>query len=218
MKKLINLIVMAIVMVACTKKEEKLPHTVVEGYVIHSGTKQPLDSVRVSIWDGIGTNTQNNYDTTYTNAQGFFHIEVDGNEPVMFLYKKNFSFEYSLDGAALGIIPLTVGVHKEMKFEMDAPAGFDPILINKFKNSDDLLKFSDYSIDNYTIKHGIESTVYWEHSGFETFRPYEKDPSAAIGDKYHLYMLEVTRNGNISTIVDSVYIKSFTICTDTIYY
>jgi hypothetical protein len=218
MRKLINLVVMAIIMIACTKKEEKQPHTVVEGYVIHSGTKQPLDSVRVSIWDGIGTNTQNNYDTTYTNAQGFFHIEVDGNEPVMFLYKKNYSFEYSLDGAALGIIPLTVGLHKDMKFEMDAWAYFKPsTLYCKDCEPNDTTWYGPGSIVNPPIHSAADGFYLGKGPNLIDYTKGDKGwPSK--GDRYNYYWFYYQLKGIWHEKVDSVFIKSFATYTDTLYY
>ena len=198
---------------ACKKEESKLPHTIVEGYIIHSGTKQPLDSVRVSIWDGIGTNTQNNYDTTYTNAQGFFHIEVDGNEPVMFLYKKSYSFEYHLDGAALGIIPLTVGVHKDMKFEMDAWAYINPWFQGRNSISTDTVLFD--LLSSKGIQEGWLSTYFGNgpHHFGNSFNGY-----LTKGDTYKAYWLKYQIKGKWYERVDSVYVPSFKTWSDTIYY
>jgi hypothetical protein len=212
------LITIIVFLVSCKKNE--VSHNVVDGILIHSGTKKPLSGVRVSLWEGLpsGTNGNNSYDTTFTDTTGHFHIEQDGNQPVMYLYKKGYSFEYIVGGAVIGIVPLNIGVNKNLKFEMDASAYFDPTFQNKFNNSSDLLKFSDYAITNFVIKNGIEATSYETFWGYEPYRPYKENPNKAIGDKYHLYILEITRNRAKTTIVDSVNIKSFTTYTDTIYY
>ena len=198
---------------ACKKDEQNLPHTIVEGYVIHSGTKQPLGSVRISIWDGVGKIKQNNYDTTYTNAQGFFHIEVDGNEPVMFLYKKNYSFEYHLEGAALGIVPLTVGFHRDMKFEMDAFAYINPWFQGRNSISTDTALFD--LLNSKGIKEGWLSTYLGNgphHFGI-SFNGY-----LTKGDTYKAYWLRYQIKGKWFERVDSVYVPSFKTWSDTIYY
>jgi hypothetical protein len=52
MKKL-AIIMFAATLFGCKKEGESLPYTEVYGIVVSTGSQQPVDSVRVSIWDGM---------------------------------------------------------------------------------------------------------------------------------------------------------------------
>jgi hypothetical protein len=226
-KILIMGLLLSIIVASC---EEDIPHNVAEGVIIHSGTKKPLEGVKIYMYDGVGhssgwvdiggsdANGNNCDDSTVTDANGFFHIELDAEKPVLYPFKKGYSFEYVMGGAVIGIVPLITGVNKNLKLEMDAPAYFDPIFINTYKLASDTLKFLDYAITSYNLTYGIGASGYYEHIGIEPFRPYKNYPMLDKGDHYHLYIIEITRLGKKQTIIDSAYIPSFTTYIDTIYY
>jgi hypothetical protein len=201
-------------------KDDDNTITIAEGYIYHSGTKKPLEGVSIYIYDGLPYSNKgsSNRDSTLTNSSGFFHLEIEAEEPVLFPYKAGYSFEYVIGGAVIGIVPLNVGENKNLRFELEAPAYFDPIFVNKYLNILDTLKFLDYAISSYNLKYGIGASGYIEHVGFEPFSPYKNYPRLSKGDKYHLYIIEVTRIGNKLTKIDSVYIPSFTTWADTIWY
>jgi hypothetical protein len=226
MKKLYFLFIFGVIISCCKKEEIKpaLPHTIAEGYVIHSGTKMPLDSVRVSIWNGMpcsdplgcndGSIEKHFYDTTYTNSKGFFHIEIDGHEPIMFLYKKDYSFEYNVQGAVIGIIPLLEGENLDLLFEMDAPAHFKPCCFIGLNCLDsDTTFYGEGSIIN------PPSFPYYLGKGPHILT-YRSIPDGWLvkGDKYSYFWFKYQINGVWNSKIDSVYIKSFTSYTDTLYY
>lgn len=225
MKKIIYLLFLYFIFFSCKKEndEPKLPHTIAEGTIIHSGTKHPLDSVRVSIWNGMPcsdplgcdkSNEKHYYDTTYTNKDGYFHIEIDGHEPTMFLYKKDYSFEYSIQGAVIGIIPLLECENRNLKFEMDAPAWYRPccFMSNNLQITDTTY-YGEGSVINPS-----SWTFYLGNGPHElTYRAIPEGWKVK-GDKYAYYWLKYQINGEWHEKIDSVYIKSFTTYTDTIYY
>jgi hypothetical protein len=230
MKKLYFLFTFGLIISYCKKEENapSLPHTIAEGYVIHSGTKIPLDIVRVSIWNGMpcsdplgcdeSKKEEHYYNTTYTNSEGFFHIEIDGREPVMFLYKKDYSFEFNIQGAVIGIIPLNEGENKNLRFEMDAKAFFKPSAIY----------CRDCSLNDttwYGAGNTVNPPIHPAADGFYLGKGpneinYSKGDNGwpSKGDKFNYYWFYYQINGIWRGKVDSVYIKSFTTYTDTIYY
>jgi len=213
---LIYIAVFCILVYGCEPKEkESLPYTEVYGKVVSTGSQKAIDSVRVSIWDGFGTATQSNYDTTYTDKNGNFHIVVHGNEPVLFLYKKGYEFNYSYGGAALGVAPLIPGKkYNNEIFSLDGEAGFNPILMNKLSMSnEDKVKISVYS------KWGnpYVPLTYWGN-GPHPYTYSLPNGELVLGDSYVRYKLEITKSNVLNTIIDSVYVTQGKVYRDTIYY
>jgi hypothetical protein len=207
------------ILVSCEDKEER-SLTVAEGYVIHSGTKKPLEGVRVSIWDGLpstdplstDSKSSGNYHVTFTDSTGFFHIELNAKEPVMFLSKQDYTFEYHIDGAVIGIIPLMVGENKNLLFEMDAWAYFNPWL----KGSNSLI--NDTVLFDLISSNGIKEGWLCTYKGNGPFKFSSFDGYLAKGDKFKIYWLKYQIHGMWYERLDSVYIPSFTTFSDTIYY
>jgi hypothetical protein len=188
--------------------------TIVEGYVIHSGTKKPLDSVLVVLQDGIAngggmfptgpSNTagDGSQSVTYTNKNGYFKVTLDGESPYLWIKKGRFSWYYKQEGALVGVRGFKPGSNYNIELEMDAEAFFNPTFLSKkLVNPHDTL--------------GIDDLGYFIYTG----QQYVKyGPLTVIGDKYHKFELYINRDGIKESIIDSVYILSFTTYTDTIYY
>jgi hypothetical protein len=218
MRKLL-LLIGIIILFGCKKEGESLPYTEVYGKVISRGNQLPIDSVRVSIWDGmpddrlLGSNkvsSSHNYDTTYTDKDGNFHIGIYGNEPVLYLYKKGYEFKYSYGGAALGIAPLNSGkIYKNEIFNLDAEAYFNPVFINKISvlKSDSLVIYVPTSIP-----------IHYLGEGPHRYRFSDPDGAICLGDSFTKFRLEFQINGNWSYKEDSIYLKALQHYTDTIYY
>lgn len=207
------------------KKTNKI--TLIEGIIVESGNKQPLDSVTVHIQDGIGSgefgpttgNGQNFY--TITNKDGHFSIKVEGEAPALEITKSNYSWEYSTGGSSQRFKFYTAGqTYKNEYFEMNAEAKFQPIL----KSIDistilDTVKFLDgifYPLNADFEQYG--SSTSGKFYGKGPFKLYEYLAMPAIGDKYRYFKIGLWRNGIARVRIDSVFVKSFTTFTDTIYY
>ena len=194
----------------CKKEGESLPYTEVYGKVVSTGSQQPIDSVRVSIWDGFGTTTQSNYDTTYTDKNGNFHIGVRGNEPVLFLHKKGYEFNYSYSGAALGVAPLIAGKKYDYeKFNLDGIAYFNPVFMNKIPM---------LSSDSLIISVPPHIVIDYLGNGPHRYRFSDPNGVNLLGDSYSKYKLDYQVNGKWYTKIDSVYLKALQYYKDTIYY
>jgi len=203
---------------SCSKDDEKT--TVVSGIVIQSGNKQPLDSVRVTLRDGVSTANDPIFpgqtasgckNVAYTDKDGYFRVEITGEYgPFISLAKDKYMPPYS--GA---IIPMKWGANNAGKvFEMDAESHFEPTLfpINQTEHS----TFCPLYYDGDDV---CQSgwTKEWDGTKIKVLYDliYGLD---CIGDKYLRYRLVYVRNGNTFTKLDSVYIKAFETYRDTIYY
>jgi hypothetical protein len=224
---LITFLALSLISLSC-KKEDKdnknLPYTEVYGKVVSTGSQKPVDSVRVSIWDGLpdagplsggSYKGSGEYDTTFTDIKGNFHIGVHGKEPVLYLYKKGYTFVYDIEGATFGIAPLIAGkVYMDEVFNLDAVAYFNPVLMNKVQQEE-----NDYIIVSL---YGRYSVPYFENNfagnGPFKYYPWDKYGSLVLGDSYSKYKLRYLRDGVVYIIFDSVFIKPMEIYTDTIYY
>jgi hypothetical protein len=214
-------LLLSIIVASC---EEDVPHNIAEGVIVHSGTKKPLEGVKVYMYDGVGhssgwvdiggsdTKGNNRDDSTVTDANGFFHIELDAEEPVLYLYKEGYSFEYTMGGAVIGVVPLSTGVNKNLKFELDAWAYLNPWFIGKKCLTNDTMIFDIVS------KEGV--TEGWQHTfigkGPHKYSSFEGYPMK--GDTYKNYIIKYQNNGMWFSKIDSVYVPSFSTWSDTIWY
>jgi hypothetical protein len=217
------------VIISSCKKDEKenietLPYTEVYGKVISTGSNKPVEGVRVSIWDGLpdtgplsggSYKGSGEYDTTLTDVNGNFHIGINGKEPVLYLYKKGYTFEYNVEGAVIGIMPLNAGdVYDNIKINLDAIAYYNPVLVNLYpqKGNDTLIIYS-YS------KHVLPFDVS-HYIGNGPFKFYISDKYGyqILGDSYVKFKLEFQRNNSWHTKFDSSYVIQGEIFADTIYY
>jgi hypothetical protein len=225
MKHLIIIITLLCFVSGCKKDDkENLPYTEVYGTVVSTGSHNPVEGVRVSIWDGLPntslTNDEDNkgsgeYNITFTDANGNFHIGVNGNEPVLSLYKEGYIFEYSVDGASLGIAPLVAGKkYTDIIFNLDGIAHFNPILMNESNNNyDDSIIISVYS------KWGNPYVpITYSGEGPHRYLYSIQEGDLILGDSYVKYKIVYQRNNKWNTIIDSVYVNLGEVYRDTIYY
>jgi hypothetical protein len=220
------LIIIAVAIVSCKKEGESLPYTKVYGKVISRGNNEPVDSVRVSIWDGMpcsdpldceGTKSSGNYDTTYTDVNGNFHIAIYGNEPVLYLYKKGYEFIYNVEGAALGIAPLIAGkLYNNETFILDGIAYFNPILMNKSNRAlgDSIV------ISLFDKRYEPNALIVTTRTGIcpLQFSMNDKLGYPVLGDSYLKYKIEFQSEKTWKEIKDSVYTPLLKIYCDTIYF
>jgi len=68
---------------------------IVEGRVINVGTQQPIEGVTVVIENEVSF-TPGHLDSTFTNANGEFHIELENEESAwIYLRKEGYTFQSS---------------------------------------------------------------------------------------------------------------------------
>lgn len=224
MKNIITIVLLLGIMASSC--EDDVTHNVAEGIILHSGTKKPLEGVKVYMYDGVGhsggwidlgsskTNGSSRIDSTITDANGFFHIELDGEEPVLYPFKEGYSFEYAMGGAVIGIVPLNTGANKNLKLELDAWAYFKPsIIIGKECAINDTVW---YGFGKYI---NVPSVGYYLGNGPHVVYYYQGDKGWPVkGDKFASYWFKYQINGIWNSKNDSVYVPSFTTYTDTLHY
>lgn len=217
------MISLSIMIVLLSCKKDEAPRTIAEGHIYHSGTKMPLDSVKVYLYDGVGHSSgwfdlggkskgSNSIDSTTTDSNGFFHLELDGDEPVLYPYKRGYSFEYAMGGAAIGIVPLKTGENKNLRFELDAWANLNPWFFGTKSLYNDTLIFDVLS--NTGVSEGWDHTFIGQ--GPNKYSSFDGYPMK--GDTYKVYRLKFQVKGVWHEKIDSVYVPSFTTYNDTIFY
>lgn len=208
-------------------------HTIVEGKVVNWGSKQPIDSVLVTLKDGVasgggwvdlgngGGTSSTKKSTVYTNEKGEFKVELSGeNQAVLYLSKKGYTF-HTQEG---GIKGYSDGSFKNEVLEMEANAFFDPIFTSKNKTYDSdtlIIKMLSQSRrengvifgDRYGIT-GFGATF----KGIGPFRYSDRYPYLSVGDSYQPFSVTLKQQGVTKTGIDSVFIKSLETYKDTVYY
>jgi hypothetical protein len=156
-------------------------------------------------------------DSTITNSNGYFHIELDGEEPVIFPHKEGYTFEYAIGGAAIGIMPINPGSSDDnVKIYLDGIFHFSPVLMNKVPETDeDTVKlyifYSKYGTeDNILNGRGNGPHYFWS--------PGLKDGFTILGDHYQKYRVKYERNNQWNVLIDSVYVALGEVYRDTIWY
>ncbi|HOT15578.1 MAG TPA: carboxypeptidase-like regulatory domain-containing protein [Bacteroidales bacterium] len=150
------LVLFLFLFIGCQKEENTLPHTTVSGHVYSTGSGSPVEGVTVYMYDGLpySRGGSNRIDSAKTDANGYFHVELDGKEPVLDFFKENYDFEYTVGGAGIGIMPVDPGSNQiDVKVQLDGIAHFSPVLMNKFPQNDEdtvilYITNSKYNIDN----------------------------------------------------------------------
>lgn len=210
------------VLFAC-KKEDETPVTSIEGTVINIGSKMPVDSVEVIAVDGVSTydtffGTSNNsgsgrYVITYTDTNGKFNVNIKGNYPCIFLVKDGYRFVVFTYGSSENYKSYSAGKdYKNEILELWADAFFNPVLQGLSCISSDSILFDviyqNTKVGFNRLYYGNGPNKYYEDSkGYKT-----------IGDKYTGFWIKYQTKGVWHERLDSVFIKSFTTYTDTIYY
>jgi hypothetical protein len=206
------------------KKENETPITTIEDKVINTGSKEPIDSVKVIAVDGVSTydaffGTSNNsgsgrYVITYTDINGKFNVSIKGNSPCIFLVKDGYRFVVFTYGSSENYKSYIAGnKYKNEVLELWADAYFKGV----FKGLSCLITDSVY-FDEGNFVESLENlrsrNIWWFGNG--PFSPYYA--WKGIGDKYFSYWMRYQVKGIWQVRLDSVFIKSFTTYTDTIYY
>jgi hypothetical protein len=220
MKTFIYIVSLLILVLLSCKKEYT---TTVIGTVINSGSRQPIDSVLVVLQDGIagdgflgdGKTTGNGSTTsTYTDASGRFKITLEGESPFFYAKKSRYNFVNPRDGSH-EITGLGKGGNYDFTVEMDAEAHFNPNIkgINSVF-SDSVFIDSGVTIPSMYI---LSNMVVLFGNGPHKFCN-KCEGLFAKGDHFYSYWMKYQIKGIWKQKIDSVYIKSFTTFTDTIYY
>jgi hypothetical protein len=205
--------------------KKKTPVTHVNGTVINTGTKQPIAGILVVMQDGVGNNTgglspgsknvgSGATQQITTSADGRFSFSFQGEAPV--IWAEHTQYRFLNPNGAYEIYTMVAGKdYSNLQLTMDAYAWFNPIL--KGHNSD--------KTDSMLLVGG-ELLIPPMGGGYFTYEgngPYKFTEGLkgliARGDLYYPYGIKWQEHGVWQAgRTDSVYIKSFAIYTDTIYY
>jgi len=221
----IYLLICLLAFVGCKNKKQIITH--VNGTVVNTGTKQPIAGILVVIQDGVGNNTgglftgSSNVGTgaslqLTTGTDGRFSFTFQGEAPV--IWAEHDQYRFLNPNGAYEIYPLVAGRdYTNLQLTMDAYAWFNPILKgHNGINTDTVLIIGG---DHYIPKaKGGGGYLTFYGNGPNLFAEGLKG-LLARGDFYYPYGIKWQEHGVWQAgRIDSVYIKSFTTYTDTIYY
>jgi len=205
------------------KKEKQF--TYIEGIVINTGSKQPIDSVLVSLHDGLGSSVllgggqtvgSENTVTTYTDKNGHFKISILADAPFLWLSKNGYRFVQVAPSGTLSTDPksyLSGSNNSNQVLTLWANAYFQGIFKGRSSLPTDSIYFDEAS--QKVSLDWLRSRNHWNFGNGPFGPPY---PFLEIGDKYFSYWIEYQIHGVWHQKIDSVYIKSFTTYRDTIYF
>jgi len=214
---LTGILALLVIAASCEKKERT---TVVSGTVINAGSKQPIDSVKVSLLDGVstageiipGNTTSGKKNVAYSDKEGKFKVQITGEyEPFLSLSKQD--YEAPQGGLVIGV---RWGEDNSDKiFEMKTYAYFNPVLVSVAYVTS--VKFCPAYFSKNTLNFECESG--WEETlGNGSSQPFNNVPFLTYGDMFQKYKIDFRRNNILYNKVDSVYIKGFETYNDTIYF
>jgi len=210
-------------------KNKKIPITHVSGTVMNTGTKQPISGILVVMQDGIGNNTSGLFSGSSnvgtgatlqltTATDGRFSFTFQGEAPV--IWAEHDQYDFVNPNGAAEIYPLVAGKdYNNLQLTMDAYAWFNPMLKGHNSiSSDSVLVFSNCTRLPPIRKWGGGYFTYRGNGPIKFLQDDNKGLLAA-GDFYYPYGIIWQEHGVWQAgRIDSVYIKSFTIYTDTIFY
>jgi hypothetical protein len=222
-----QLFFIVVIMITILSCEKKVQTTVVSGIVLDAGSKQPIDSVLVTLLDGVSTageiipgqTTSGKKNVAYSNKEGKFRVEITGEySPFITLSKPRY-------GAPHGGLINSVkwGVANSMVYEMVAPSHFcgkfhnvgEPVqelkiaIIGPYDLKDTSQAMSGENVEGWQLVFRTNKSTYdicKENLIFYT----------GVGNSFQRYQLRVKRNNSWEKRLDSVYIKGFETYTDTI--
>jgi hypothetical protein len=225
-KKRIVLVLFALVVFSSISSCEINKVIKVSGIVVNKATQKPIEGVKVKFNDGIdvsgpidfgGTAPQHS-DSTYTDRNGKFKIELKTSSGGGFLYLTKEGYNYSHPHGG-GIYPVNEPGVENAIIQMDGIALFNPVLAKKSavaQESDELIvtTLEDINIEWERIKktfNGKGPFSFWSID--------QNEGLDATGDRYLRYKIKFTTNGIWNTKIDSVYLPtSLKVFRDTIYY
>ena len=206
--------VLVIISISSCKKDKYT--TIVEGTVINVGTQLPIAGVTVVIENEVSF-TPSHLDSTVTDVNGNFHIELpDENGAWVYLKKSGYTFHSSSLNNVVGYLTsYSAGTTSGVKLEMYPKAWFNGKFLSTDSSVDDTLYFNPltyFGLVNYGGG-GLLRTGIGPHKAFAG-----NNGSLIRGDLYFRFGINYTKNGVWYVKVDSVYVGAFETFTDTIYY
>lgn len=220
-----NIVMLLLIHLTSSCDNKNIETTVVQGRIINAGTKEPIDSTKITINDGVDNasggfnfdagekSSSDKKNVVYTNEEGEFTVEISGEHQAWIgVSKGGYSFYKSDRDNIMGaLLSYPYGVNSDVLIEMRADAKFEGFFKSTIpvNTTDTLIVFPlyyDNSVDYYWYRLFVGKQV----SKFVFGSP--------IGDKYLRFIIEYQRNNTWNTKMDSVYISSFETYNDTIYY
>jgi len=217
-----TMIITSTLLLSCTKNNTYS----VEGVVLNTNTLEPLDSVEVTLKDGVGVGTiipsdgANVISRVYTNSEGKFKISIKSKSNHAFLFLGKKGYEYINPNSTSDTRHYYVqDGHQNIILHMNGIAYFNsPFYKTSATQKDqDSLKITLLSYEDLNKLYLLDPRLY---NGKGVFHyPTLNYPFKVKGDRYLRYKLEFTTDGVWQTKIDSVFLPtSLEVYRDTIYY
>ncbi len=217
-----TMIITSTLLLSCTKNNTYS----VEGVVLNTNTLEPLDSVEVTLKDGVGVGAiipsdgANVISRVYTNSEGKFKISIKSKSNHAFLFLGKKGYEYINPNSTSDTRHYYVqDGHQNIILHMNGIAYFNsPFYKTSATQKDqDSLKITLLSYEDLNKLYLLDPRLY---NGKGVFHyPTLNYPFKVKGDRYLRYKLEFTTDGVWQTKIDSVFLPtSLEVYRDTIYY
>ena len=205
-----------IFLLAFSSCKKEVGNVIVEGRVINVGTQQPIEGVTVVIENEVSFNPSH-LDSTVTDENGFFHIELPNEEDAwIYLRKDGYTFHSSSLNNVTGYLTYySVGTTSNVKLEMYPDAWFGGVFENENPTQSDTFYYKEQPYFT-SIRYGGGGISFSRMGPYDVFDAGKG--SLIRGDLYYRYGINYTKNGEWFVKVDSVYVGAFETFTDTIYY
>ncbi|MGB0391097.1 MAG: hypothetical protein ACPGD5_05980, partial [Salibacteraceae bacterium] len=141
-KGLFGIILIGLIFISSCKKE--VGNVIVEGRVINLGTQQPIEGVTVVIENEVSF-TPSHLDSTFTDADGNFHIELPNEKDAwIYLRKDGWTFHSSSLNNVTGYLTYYPnGITSNVKLEMYPDAWFGGVFENENPTQSDTFYFNE---------------------------------------------------------------------------
>lgn len=213
---------MFILMVMLLSCKKEIPVTHVSGIVVNSGTNKPIDSVEVRIQDGMLSDNLSGGKTYtgsgaiqkyITSSDGKFEFNFKANNPYILASKKQYRFRNP--NGAYEIYELLPGNTYNLSLQLDAYAFFNPVCkgVNCLISDTFILDLGNKIPKGYS-----KIATSFKYLGNGPHSSHAGEGLLARGDHFNYYWMKYQIHGMWHEKIDSVFIKSFTTYTDTIYY
>src|SRR5690554_3030913 len=219
MKLKVILLMIIVTILSCKKKEGDY---IVEGKIINAGSKEPIDSVSITLRGGYPYNSgpflqgmnddpaNDNFSSTYTDENGYFKLIIeDERQAYITWYKEGYNHgivtkngkELYNNNDVVSISPY--GKHY-VTIEYEAECSFFPVFKKIGNNSDnDTMKVfvRTRELGDLANAEKYPNEIYYGKSPF-IFDKYSAQ--YYVGDSFVYYKLLFTDNGEWHTKIDSV--------------
>jgi hypothetical protein len=225
--KLLIYFLMLLLLSNCLKEKES---SSVEGYIRNYYNNEPIDSVKVTLTDGIYAGTPPpdfkypKKSVVYTDANGYFKVKLENPDwpPFFYASKIGYSFDPQWDdGVSVGVSAIGYGHHTNQVFQLKPDTSFCATINNIGEIADSLkISFLNFHSPSWEYENSTpDDKVYVYGTNVKNNKMYFSGNGPwhtcdcgfiyynTIAD-YLRYTIEIKRSGVWSAVTDSINLEN----------